>query len=243
MTDGNADTIKKDGPNDDRRAAILTLLRTRDDHLPTPSRRPDSASGFVHGERVRSCPDCLANHRVLKTCETCHGFGTVTGRRLVTLAAPDRLEGDDSRRDPYANDVVLPYGFDMSHRERERERDRQIQALDEQLRPASEIDELADANRRGYAWEEARKSMYRRFDYAALDRAVDELRATDEAALHAVRLVHVAGVIDVSAIVHAAAERGLVFLDGRLPDPIRAPGQEQKHPALRRRDGKTRSAA
>lgn len=226
-----------------RRAAIVSLLQHRDEHLPEPHRRPESAPGFVHGARARSCPDCLANGKTMKGCETCGGFGTITGQRIASLAVPDELPDDETRLDPYAKEVVSPYGFDTSRHERSRERDRQIDSLEHQLRPASEIDELADANRRGYAWEEQRRRMYRQFDFAALDRATDDLRMRDEDAWHALHALYVNGLVDVSAVFHAAAERGMRFLEERLPSPLRAPGFDRKHPALARRDRKSRDAA
>lgn len=183
-----------------RQEAILRLLRTRHDHLPEPIRRAESESGFVHGARaVITCGDCLANGRVLKTCETCGGRGYTEEPRP---------------RDPYATEAVLPYGFDLSRHEAARERDRQLEMLERQLaRPMSTADELAAANAQPYAWELARRRMYRLFDYAALDRALELLHAAHPG-------------------MSPFSRHGLAFLDERLPNPLRAPEPQSDKPRV-----------
>lgn len=154
-------------------------------------------SGFAHRVRVRvSCEDCLANERTTrprKSCEVCHGRGYAEEWR---------------NRDPYAiSDTVQPYGIDQTVKlGHVSARDAEIDRLEQQTAPAwkSPEDELEDANRHPYGWEIARKQMYDRFDYRALDVALDELLKT------------LPGVSPRSA-------RGLAFLLERMPEKIRAP--------------------
>jgi hypothetical protein len=195
----------------ERRDAIVRLLRTRDERLPLPVVRSEASSGFVHRASVQlACEDCLANGKVMKSCETCGGRGHVLELR---------------ERDPYATDKVLPYGFSVDRHELARERDRQLDRLEQQLkRPGSAEDELAEANEHPYAWETARKRMYRDFDYAALDLALELLRATDVVAYHALHAVFVYGYMGERDAPAGLLERGLAFLDERLPEPLRAPG-------------------
>lgn len=194
----------------ERRAQIIALLDSRDDGLPVRSPSALAASGFVHGVWAAvSCPDCLANGRVIPGCESCGGRGTVEEFR---------------RRDPYANEVVMPFGWEADGREAERARDRAIEVLGEQVRPPrSEADLLAEANARPYGWERERARMYREFDYAALDRALERLRG------------RLPGVSPYS-------ERGLELLDGWLPDPLRAPSPAAGAGALVGRDVAIRRA-
>lgn len=197
----------------ERRLAIVRLLETRDMYLPEQRRRDPSPAGFVHQTTWReSCPDCLANGRTLKGCETCRGRGYLEHRR---------------QRDPYATDVVMPYGWSADRHEARRELDAQVGRLEAQTRPpwSSAADELADANSHPYGWEVARRAMYRDFDYGALDCALERLRDVDRGAYHALHEVWIYGWMPVvSAGLEAALQVGLAFLDERLPTPVRAPG-------------------
>lgn len=194
----------------DRRRQIVALLDARNEGLPEPTAARAYAAGFVHRTRVTlSCPDCLANGRVLKSCETCSGRGTVDVYR---------------HRDPYANDVVLPFGFDPARHDSELERDRQIAVLEQQTSsPKSEGDLVADANAHPYAWERERRRMYQLFDFGALDRAVEQLHGA------------LPGVSPYS-------ERGLAFLDERLPTPLRAPAERSRLASMVGRDVAIRRA-
>jgi len=224
--------------SEERRADIFWLLRHRNDHLPVESRSasPVAAPGFVAGTdrngrlvRWQSCPDCLANgdamdaksrRRVAAGCDTCGGRGEIP----------------DPGPDPYANNEgVLPFGFTQTRHDDSHERDRKIEMLQRQTRPAptdAELDE--EANRRGYAWEEERRAMYRQYDFAELDRALDELRAHDVDAAHALNAVYVDGwlvdVGEVTPLFEELCDRGLAFLSARLPDPLRT----ALHPAAAR---------
>lgn len=201
----------------DRRDAIIRLLRGRDEHLPEPGRRTSEASaGFVHGKDAKgnqlrwlSCPDCLANDRTMFGCETCGGRGEIP----------------DDGRDPYAKTDVLPFGFDGSQHDAAHQRDREIEVLKSQTRPASKIDELADANAHPYPWERARQRMYRAFDFAALDLVLEHLRVADDGASRALHAVYVYGwqPEPPPGLLHEACERGLDFLDERLPEKLRSP--------------------
>lgn len=218
-------------PVEERRTAIVWLLEHRNDHLPVELRgaTPVAAPGFVGGVdpsgramRSLSCPDCLTNGRAMAGCETCGGRGEIP----------------DPGPDPYAqNEKVVPFGFDQSRHDVSHERDRKIEMLGRQTRPApTEAELFEEANRRGYAWEEERKAMYRRYDFAALDVSVDELRAHDVDAAHALNAVYVdrwlAEVGSISPLVEELLERGLVFLSERLPDVLRS-GAGNQHAAER----------
>lgn len=209
----------------DRRAQIIRLLETRDDHLPTPTRREHSTAGFVNEERPRSCPDCLANGRVMKSCETCGGSGTVAGKRLDQVAVPDALPDDGEQRDPYAVEKVVPYGLDPTRHDRVRERDAELDRLAAQTRDPwkSPADELADANAHPEGWELARRRMYQSFDYAAIDRQLERLRQVDDGAYKALHAAYVYNIVEPSTSFESACERGLAFLDEHLPDPLRSP--------------------
>lgn len=134
--------------------------------------------------------------------------------RFDNLPEPARYDhasaGFTGSDDPYAVKRVLPYGLDGSDRERVRAIDAAIGAAERELRrfagfrPSSTQDELADANEHPYGWERARRRMYERYDYRALDVAVE--------------LLHQA-----FPNTPARSARGLAFIDPRMPSPIRAP--------------------
>lgn len=199
----------------ERRAQIVALLTSRDDNLPLPVRRGMPPAGFVHHTVAReSCPDCLANDKRSKACETCRGRGYIETHR---------------ERDPYAVDKVQPYGLDVTRHERTRERDATIDRLTQQTRPpwTSPADELAEANRTPYRWERERKRMWATYDYPALDKALERLRQHDPQACSLIHSVYVYGWAEPSSTVEAIVDRALVFIDARMPDPIRAPGDKQ----------------
>ena len=215
--------------NDDLRAAIIRLLETRDDNLPEPSRRVESVSGFAGGVdekgralRTMTCPDCLDRQIEGKRvgCETCGGSGTIPDKGKDPMDTPVVLskeqQSDPRRKANWGGNTRI---------EGARERDRQLAVLDHQLAPPkSEAELLEEANRRGYVWERERDRMYRHFDYAALDVALDALRNHDESAYHALHAVYVyAWLTELSPGTEVALERGLVFLDERLPENLRAP--------------------
>lgn len=165
----------------DRHAQIITLLRSRDDHLPTQARRDHPPAGFIHNTVVRqTCADCLSNDRILKTCETCHGRGYIEVAR---------------ERDPYAVEKVQPYGMTGDRHEQRRERDSEIARMEAQTREpwSSEQDALADANRHPEMWELERARKWRDFDYAALDVALERLRQVDVEAYRAIMTTYVYG--------------------------------------------------
>lgn len=198
----------------ERRAAIVRLLESRDDHLPMSVRVEVAASrGFVHRVRVaESCEDCLANGRIMPWCESCGGRGVVERWRS---------------RDPYSENSGLrpaPYGLTGDRHEAARARDAELERLEQQVAPpVSAADQLVRANARADAWERAREWKWARFDYGALDSALDELRRFDEGAYHALHAVFVYRVAGPWNGHHGRCERGLAWLDRVLPDPLRAP--------------------
>lgn len=180
----------------ERYDAILRLLDTRFDNLPDGMQsRATHSSGFVHGKATVSCDDCLANGRRIIGCASCGGSGYITV----------------SRNDPYSesNDLhtvkVLPHGFGETIA-KQRARDAELARLAAQTREpfASPEDELAEANKHPFSWEHARHLMYKLFDYAALDVAVDALQKTHPG-------------------VSPRSNRGLDFIERHMPDPIRSP--------------------
>lgn len=180
-----------------RRAQIVVLLDTRNDNLPEVTRRQDGGEpGFTHGKLARlSCPDCLTNDKPMIGCETCGGRGFVEVKR---------------DHDPYANQNVKAFGFDDRETDRRVAIDAAISAAGRDLRrfpgfrPAGTDEEIEEANNHPYAWELARRRMYRDYDYRALDVALDALRHEHPGLSPYTRI-------------------GLKFLDRRMPNPIRSP--------------------
>jgi hypothetical protein len=226
-----------------RRSQIIRLLETLNDGLPEPTRREHSTSGFVNEARPRTCPDCLANGRVMKTCETCKGSGTVAPAHLDAIALVDGLPGDGQTRDPYAvSDRVTAFASTtklghLPERDAEIDRARKLG----RDRPTSEIDAVRAADADPYVWERDREARRKRFDYDAVAAALELLRDRDPAACSMLHAVYGYGWIEPSTTVEAAIARGLAFIDERMPDPIRAPGNE-KHPALARRERRNAAA-
>jgi hypothetical protein len=184
-----------------RRDEIVRLLDTRYDHLPTPIRRTEASTGFrSHGACARFVPGLL-------------------GERQGDVRLRDVWRARLHRGEAHAGSV-LEVGQGRAVRLRRvrhdatRARDRQIETLATQLRPAIEIDEDkdADAPGRDYAWVSARKRMYARFDYAALDRALEQLHLARPGA-------------------NPYSDASLLFLDGRMPETIRAPDLEEPEEA------------
>lgn len=198
----------------DRRAQIVRLLETRDEFLPVSQRREGAPRGFVHRVRVRlTCEDCLANDKPRPGCVTCGGSGWTETWRSVDPYAEKPADAAPAR-----------YGLTGEVHLVRRERDAEIARLGEQTAdPRSEADLLAAANALPAGWERARRRMWARFDYEALDWCLDELRAVDAAAYHALHAVFVYGYA-VSGNGHTGScERGLELLVRLMPRPLRAP--------------------
>lgn len=221
---------------EERRNEIVWLLTHRNDHLPLPARHVEGSSGFVNEKRPRTCPDCLANGRTMIGCETCGGSGFVEPSRIGLVSAADELADDGTTRDPYANNETV--GYDRTRHDDANRRDRQIEILRQQTRPApTELELLEEANRRGYAWEEERAAMYRRFDFALVDQALDWLARYDADASHAINAVYVYGWLAEVGIItplhETCCERGLAYISALLPEQLRT-GLEPAHPAASR---------
>lgn len=200
----------------ERRAQIVRLLATRDDHLPVPAARPLSTAGFVHRSVAReSCPDCFGESPGRIGCETCRGRGYLEARR---------------GRDPYDTGQSLGvFGESSRRHEATAERDREIARLAAQVAPPrSEADLTAEI--RPEPWEAARSNAWAQFDYALLDLALEELRAVWEHAYHAIMAVHVYRWRDAGQVEQVVIDRGLDFLGWFLPDALRAPKAEPDPP-------------
>lgn len=195
--------------------AIVALLRSRDEGLPENAPRSGPSRGFSHRvEVVVDCPDCLERRSDgLPTfgCETCGGAQVVRSFR---------------EHDPYAIDKTQPFGLTPDRHESRRDRDAELARLAEQTRPAFVTSEDELASLRPFPWEVERARLYRRWDFAALDRALDQLRVADEQACRVLHGVYVYGYAAHSSALAAVVLRGLVFVEARMPDPIRAPGFE-----------------
>lgn len=220
-----------------RRARIIRLLQTRDDGLPearwTNTQPPER--GFSNDVLApESCPDCLANGVILRTCETCRGEGVIEYRRRKDpMDDPIRNPPPDPRRKAY-------FGGDAGDQRVDRARaiDAAVAAAERELQrhlaPPTVEDLIAEANKHPEQWEIERKRMYRQFDYAALDRALELLRQHDQEAYHLTHGIYIYGWIEPSTTVEVAVERGLRQLDGWMPEFIRAPGDEFKTPMQKR---------
>lgn len=140
-------------------------------------------------------------------CETCRGRGYLERRR---------------RKDPYDTGQSQGwFGSSAARHERARERDREIDRLAEQT--AAPVAEAA-IEVRPDAWEVARARHLARFDFPALDGALESLRLSDPDAHHALHAVYVyAYVTEISPRLTVRIEAALVFLDELLPDPLRVP--------------------
>lgn len=193
----------------ERHAQICRLIEIRHEHLPEPVHRLFGVStGFVHQTRAPAvCP----------VCEGVDSFGcTGCGGRGETEVVRER--------DPYARDVVVPYGLTGDRHEARRERDSQIARLERQTRPASAVDEDADAKASPYAWERARKRLYASYHLAELDRAIEWFH----------------GVLPGTSL-HCGLALG--YFDVVLPDPLRAPDAKPVlvNPAARGRAADSRA--
>jgi len=91
---------------------------------------------------------------------------------------------------------------------------------------------LAEANASPYLWERERATMYRDYDYGALDAAMDSLYLHDAAAHRALVDVHEFGWLEPphGHRLQAALDRGFVFLDGRMPADLRFPAAPETQP-------------
>jgi hypothetical protein len=207
----------------DRLGQIIRLIQTRHDGLPEmhhPQIR-GAQRGFVHRTiAAESCPDCLANGRTMTGCETCKGTG-----RIETF----------QERDPYAESKIQPYGITPEHHEARQARESELARLGNQTKTPDKSEAELVATTPPEQWEIQRRRMYRDYDYAALDRALEQLAIAYPNSRHAIALTLEYGTHDTSATVQGHVNLGLTFISEHMPDKIRAPDDE-KHPALIRRD-------
>lgn len=219
-----------------RRLAIIRLLATMDDGLPEPAGQWASF-GALPGEKAtkrQPCRSCDTSGRVNtrtgdEPCAKCDGAGwflvdAYTGRR---------------ENEPVAAGQALGALSGPAREEWRKRTDETIRRIRSQLvRPTSSRDEIEEANQTPEPWERARKRMFKRYDYGALNRALDALRCGNHAcqrAAAAVRSVYTHGHTEPSTTLERDAELGLFLLDRLMPDPIRAPGVETvEHPAVAR---------
>jgi hypothetical protein len=200
----------------ERRAAVVRLLEVLTDGLPLPARSPMSTLGFVHRSASReTCVDCLANGFVSRDCESCGGRGYVEARRI---------------RDPYDTGASPGwFGSSAAKHERDHERDAELDRLEAQLAaPRPEREQIAKAPKE--RWERERDRLHERYHLAELERALEELAVADVDAYRAVHAVHVYGWLPCVGRAAVLVDRAIVFVEARLPDPLRAPAVESAGP-------------
>jgi hypothetical protein len=162
----------------------------------------------------------------------------VDPRYAKNLAATDALADDDDRRDPYSvsKDKKTPaYGLDGSRHDATHARDREIENPGAADAAGAEGVGAARRGERGAVRVGARsRADAKRFDYAALDIALELLRQHDPVAYRALHAVWVYGWLrEAGGAADEACRRGLAFLSPRLAvfefargRNLRAPGVE-----------------
>jgi len=187
----------------DRRSQIVALYATRHEHLPEPrTLTTATAAGFVHRTLApQTCPTCEGLDDQRK-CPTCRGRGWIETHR--TRDPMSQAEGSVV---PAVMLAVKPYGVETTGKlGHVAARDAELARLADQTAPppVSELDAIAHADQHPYAWERARRAMYARYDYRALDVALERLHLERPG-------------------VPPMADHGLVLLSLWLPRPLRAP--------------------
>ncbi len=144
----------------DRARLVYALLRTLLVAIPGPrAARSQATPGFRHAGRYDTCPDCLANGRVMPGCETCRGRG------VVAPASP---------RDPYEQKRGGFFGDEKQQaRDLEHQRDREIERIDELLAQHEGREGQLDSLTRTLV---LRERLLGLGSYAALEAALERLR-------------------------------------------------------------------
>jgi hypothetical protein len=233
---------------EERRLQIISLLGLLNEELPEQrGTRKMATAGFVNDPRSRTCPDCLANGRTRKGCETCGGSGTVSPQRMGLIAAPDSFADDGDAKDPYQENKIQPYGLTGADHDRRVAIDAAISHAGNELRrfagfrPSSTAEELEEANRNPYPWERERKKLRDRYDLDGLTAVLDVLRDRDQGGSAILHAVYVYGeTLELSALVETKLCEALRFVSDHMPDTIRAP---REHPATTRQQRRRSAAA
>lgn len=193
------------GMSEDARR-VYALLRVLHVGFPGPcAGRLESTPGFRHQGRFESCPDCLANGRVLAGCETCGGHGAIPiGGRDPYEISHQGFFGDDRRR-----------ARDLAH-----VRDREIERIDDLLAEQAGVSS-SDRPTRAVA---VRERLLAGGSFAELQCLLDRVRDENHRAYRLALSVAYqpfaeAPINPVSASVVALCEH----LAGRMSQPIRVP--------------------
>lgn len=202
---------------DPRARACYAIARVLLSWIPPPAGSRSSAAPGFASERSRweTCSDCLANGRVLPTCETCHGRGeTFVGGR-DPYADPPRSVPADPRR--------IAAGFGGADRELARDRARAVELELERLEEDARIraGKHAPGDRATRAID-ARDRLYRRGSVDKVARALEQLRDLSPADYrHAWRIVM--SPPPLSEPVTPVTARAFSRLAALVPDPIVVP--------------------
>lgn len=231
-----------------RRDRLILLLGSWHDFLPSPKGSLRTVAGLAPGRRV-VCPDCgFGDRRGFRVdrfkrsvpCETCGGrfagpgVRAKRGRGFVAVDAMDadrqpiRVEHGDVGTKPAPTklcDSCGGTGVGGAHLD---ETGREFRAACDRCagsgRRSVAVFDLALEPDRGDADTAAESAIERRAaagSYFELDRALAELRSAWPSLYRAVVSAYVDG--DEEARKLRLVEVGLVFLERRLPDPIRVP--------------------
>lgn len=197
----------------DRGAQTYALLRTCLQWIPGPrSGYVSGPAGFSTRQRFESCPDCLANGRVLHTCETCHGRGEVPAGSVDPYSDPPRDVPADPRR--------IAAGFGGAARELARDRARALELELDRLRDEQAVRAGKQAPlSRELRLIAARDRLYAAGSYAQLARALERLRDQDARAYRYCRAIALARPAIAADVNVDAIER----LAALMPSTIRVP--------------------
>lgn len=198
---------------EERRELVTALLRTLLAWTPAPRGAPELAAverGFAHANRVVSCPDCLANDRVMFGCETCGGRGYL----------------DDPGPDPYEQPSKLFGGIGADRgREAQRRLEGALRRLEQDARIRAGVEAQPDALTLAI---QRRDHQYRHGSYAELERALARLRNVSETGYRLVwQFVVYGGVVHlrVSAGVERTIQLAIDLLALWMPEVIRVPDE------------------
>lgn len=197
----------------ERGAQTYALLRTCLQWIPGPrSAHVSGPPGFSTRQRFESCPDCLANGRVLHTCETCGGRGEVPAGSVDPYSDPPRHVPPDPRR--------IASGFGGAARELARDRARALELELDRLRDEQAVRAGKQAPlSRELRLIAARDRLYAAGSYAQLARALERLRDLDVRAYRYCRAIALASPAIANDVDVAAVEA----LAALMPTTIRVP--------------------
>ena len=211
----------------DRAARVYAILRCLLEWVPgPPATSPRTDPGFgPAGSRWATCPDCLANGRVLFTCETCGGRGEVFEGGRDPMSDPPAVPRDHRRR---------AAGFGGSDREDARDRRRRLLDIERRLGEDADVraGRIAPADRETRAID-ARDRLYARGSVSDVARALERLRDVDVDAYRACYSIALdPPAADVELDTRHPA--GVELLAALVPDPVLVPAGMLQAPDVER---------